>query len=232
VVLGPLLNLAIIPTLKLMREPKPPLTEPLKKKILGGFHFVWEHQAIFGALSVDFVAVLFGGVEGILPMFAKDLLHCGPEGLGFLKAAIFVGAFLMSMALLRRPNLPRPGRAMLAAVAGFGACMLVFAWSRNFALSFGALVAAGMFDQVSVYVRQSLVQLRTPEHLRGRVQAVNFLFIGSSNELGEFESGVTAGWLGPVGSVIMGGVAVLLTVATWSVVFKELRQLDSLTPRA
>jgi MFS family permease len=232
VALGPLVNLAIVPTLGFLRQPQAPLSEPLKMKILGGFHFVWEHQAIFGALSMDFVAVLFGGVDGILPMFAKDLLHCGQVGLGFLKAAIFLGAFITSMALIRRPNLKRTGHAMLTAVAGFGACMLVFAWSRNLALSFGALVAAGMFDQVSVYVRQSLVQLRTPEQLRGRVQAANFLFIGSSNELGEFESGVTAGWLGPVGSVVLGGVAVLVTVATWSVLFKELRQLDSLTPQA
>ena len=230
--LGPLVNLLVLPTLQLLRQAPAPAIEPLKQKILGGFRFVWSQQAIFGALSVDFVAVLFGGVDGILPMFARDLLHCGSVGFGFLKAAIFIGAFIMSWGLLHRPVLPKPGQAMLSAVAGFGLCMLVFAMSRNFFVSMAALVGAGMLDQVSVYVRQTLVQLRTPEALRGRVQAVNFLFIGSSNELGEAESAATAVWLGPVGSVVLGGVAVLVTVATWSLLFKELRQLDSLSPPA
>jgi MFS family permease len=232
VVAGPAVSLVLISRLDMLRQPPVPSVEPLRQKVLGGFRFVRSQRAILGALSVDFVAVLFGGVDGILPMFAADILHVGAWGLGLLRAAIFLGALIMSMGLLRRPLLPRPGKTMLAAVAGFGLCMLVFARSHSFWLSFGALVAAGMLDQISVYVRQTLVQLRTPEHLRGRVQAVNFLFIGSSNELGEFESGVTAAWLGPVGSVLMGGVAVLLTVGTWSVLFKELRDLDSLTPPA
>jgi MFS family permease len=230
VVAGPALSLALISRLQLLRQPPSARVEPLKEKILGGFRFVRAQRAILGALSVDFVEVLFGGVDGILPMFTEDILHCGAWGLGLLQAAIFVGAFIMSGVLAHKPRLPQPGKAMLAAVAGFGLCMLVFAWSKAFWLSFGALVAAGMLDQVSVYVRQTLVQLRTPEQLRGRVQAVNFFFIGSSNELGEFESGVSAAWLGPVGSVLMGGVAVLLTVATWSVLFKELRTLGSLAP--
>lgn len=227
---GPALGLALISRLDLLRPASTPPSERFREKLLGGFRFVKQQRAILGALSVDFVAVLFGGVDGILPVFAVDILHCGAWGQGLLKAGIFLGAFVMSSFLLHRPRLPRAGRAMLGAVAGFGVCMLVFGFSTSFWLSFGALVVAGMLDQVSVYVRQTLVQLRTPEALRGRVQAVNFLFIGSSNELGEFESAVSAGWLGPVGSVLMGGVAVLLAVATWSLLFKELRTLDSLVP--
>jgi hypothetical protein len=231
---GPLAYLALLPGMQALRESPPPSQEGIREQVLGGFRFVLANQPILGALSVDFVAVLFGGVEGILPMFAQDILRCGPDGLGALKAAQFLGALVMNFFLAHRPVLPRPGRSMLLAVAGFGACMLVFAVSANMALSLAALAAAGMFDQVSVYVRQTMVQLRTPEALKGRVQAVNFLFIGSSNELGEFESGVTAGLLGPVGSVLMGGVAVLVVVAAARSIFPELVALPTLdqSPKA
>jgi len=228
---GPVLYLSLLPGLVLLRYPPTPLVEPLKDKVLKGFKFVWNDKAICGALSVDFVAVLFGGVEGILPMFQKDILHCGPLGLGFLRAAMFVGALMMSFFLAHRPPMRKPGKTMLACVGGFGLCMLCFAASRNLYLSLVALIAAGMFDQVSVLVRQTLVQMRTPEALRGRVQAVNFLFIGSSNELGEVESGLTAGLLGPVGSVLLGGVAVLAIVSIWAVTFPALRDLPSLGAR-
>jgi len=228
VVAGPLVSLLLLPGLRQLRESPPPAVEPLRARILGGFSFVRGQKAILGALSVDFVAVLFGGVDGILPMFAQDILHCGPIGQGALKAAPFLGNLAMSFRLAHRPRLPRPGRAMLLAVAGFGACMLVFALSRRIELSLLALLASGMLDQVSVYVRQTMVQLRTPEALRGRVQAVNFLFVGSSNELGEFESGATAWLLGPVGSVLLGGGMVLLVVAAARGVFPDLLALPSL----
>jgi len=231
VVAGAVLYLSLLPGLVLLRHPPEPLVEPLKHKVLKGFGFVWNDKAIFGALSVDFVAVLFGGVEGILPMFQKDILHCGPLGLGFLRAAMFVGALVMSVFLAHRPPMRKPGKTMLASVGGFGLCMLCFAASGNLYLSLAALMIAGMFDQVSVLVRQTLVQMRTPEALRGRVQAVNFLFIGSSNELGEVESGLTAGLLGPVGSVVLGGVAVLVVVCTWAVTFPALRDLPGLGER-
>ncbi len=228
---GAVLYLALLPRLVLLRHPPEPLVESLKDKVLGGFSFVWNDKAIFGALSVDFVAVLFGGVEGILPMFQKDVLHCGPLGLGFLRAAMFAGALVMSFFMAHRPPMQKPGKIMLACVGGFGVCMLCFAASSNLYLSLLALMVAGMLDQVSVLVRQTLVQVRTPETLRGRVQAVNFLFIGSSNELGEVESGLSAGLLGPVGSVVLGGVAVLVVVSIWAVKFPALRSLPGLGPR-
>jgi len=228
VLAGPLAFILLLPGLKTLRELPPPVSEHLREKLLGGFKFVWAHKPILGALSVDFVAVLFGGVEGILPMFAQDILRCGPIGQGALMAAPFLGAFVMSFRLAHRPVLPRPGRAMLLAVAGFGVCMLVFGLSGNLLLSLGALGVSGMLDQISVYVRQTMVQLQTPESLRGRVQAVNFLFIGSSNELGECESGITAGFMGPVGSVLMGACAVLVVVAGAGKVFPDLLNLPSL----
>jgi MFS family permease len=226
---GPLLYLTLLPGIQ-ARLQAPPLAEAWKEKVLGGFKFVWRDKPMLGALSLDFVSVLFGGVEGIMPIFAKDILHCGPEGLGLLRAAPFAGALLMSLSLAHLPPLKRPGREMLWSVLAFGAFMLLFAYSRSLWLSLLALLATGMMDQISVYVRQTMVQLRTPEHLKGRVQAVNFLFIGSSNELGEVESGVSAAWLGPVGSVVLGGVAVLGTVGVWAWRFPELRELPRLKP--
>ncbi len=225
---GPLIYLALLPALKPLRELPAPAEEALREKLLGGFKFVWAQKPILGALSLDFVAVLFGGASGIAPMFALDILHCGSIGQGALMAAPFVGSLIMGFRLAHHPVLPRPGRAMLFAVAGFGLCMLVFGFSRRLDLSLLALAASGMLDQISVYVRQTMVQLRTPEALRGRVQAVNFLFIGSSNELGEFESGATAAFLGPLGSVFLGGTAVLLVVLAASRLFPELLTLPSL----
>jgi hypothetical protein len=227
---GPALFMALLPSLRSLRALPAPVDEPLREKILGGFRFVWQQRPILGALSLDFVAVLFGGVEGILPIFALDILHCGPIGQGALMAAPFLGSLLMGFWLAHHPLLPRPGRAMLFAVGGFGVCMLVFGFSKRLDLSLLALGASGMLDQISVYVRQTLVQLRTPEALRGRVQAVNFLFIGSSNELGEFESRVTAGFMGPVGSAVFGGVAVLAVVLGARRLFPELLHLSSLEP--
>ena len=230
VALGPLICMALLPGLALLRPFPPMADERPRERLMGGFTFLGRNRAILGALAVDFVAVLFGGVDGILPMFAADILRCGPVGLGALNAAPFVGSLIMSFRLAHRPRLKRPGRLMLGAVLAFGLCMLAFAVSRHLAGSLLALLGSGLFDQVSVYVRQSLVQLRTPEALRGRVQAVNFLFIGSSNELGECESALSAWVLGPVGSVVLGGVAVLLVVLGAARIFPELRRLKTLEP--
>ncbi len=231
---GPLVFLALLPGLRILRESPAAAAarERFRDRLLGGFRFVWAAKPILGALSVDFVAVLFGGVDGIMPMFAQDILRCGPLGQGALMAAPFAGALAMSFTLAHRPRLRRPGRAMLLAVAGFGLCTLAFGLSRSLPLSLLALVGAGVLDQVSVYVRQTMVQLRTPPELLGRVQAVNFLFIGSSNQLGEFESGVTAALLGPVGSVLLGGCAAVGVVAAAAAVFPDLRALDSLADGA
>jgi MFS family permease len=213
-------------------QPLPDTREPLKQRLLEGFRFVRAERAMYASLSLDFVAVLFGGVEGIMPIFARDFLGCGEIGYGLLKAAPFAGNLAMSLYLAHRPPLRKPGRDMLVSVGLFGACMGVFAVSRLLWLSLAALFASGVLDQVSVYVRQTLVQLRTPEALRGRVQAVNFLFIGSSNELGEFESGATAALVGPVASVLLGAGAVLLFVVAWSAYFPALRQLPPLEHKA
>jgi MFS family permease len=232
VALGPLIQMSLLPGFHILRDFAKPKAEPLKERMLGGFRFVWKERPILGAMSVDFVAVLFGGVVGILAMYAVDILHCGAVGQGALTSAPYVGALIMSFFLVHKPNLQRPGRAMLTAVAGFGVCMLVFGISRNLWLSLAALTLSGMLDQISVYVRRTMVQLRTPEELRGRVQAVNFLFIGSSNELGEVESSVTAGWFGPVGSVVFGGLAVLGVVAAAANIFPEFRKMETLGPKS
>jgi len=229
-VAGPLIYLILLPGLRSLRGVPVRVQEPLREKLLGGFKFVWAQKPILGAMSVDLVAVLFGGVSGIAPMFALDILHCGSVGQGALMAAPFAGSLMMGFRLAHRPVLARPGRAMLFAVGGFGICMLVFGLSRRLDLSLAALMVSGVLDQISVYVRQTMVQMRTPEALRGRVQAVNFLFIGSSNELGECESGVTAALMGPVGSVILGGCAVLVVTLAAGRVFPGLLKLTSLEP--
>jgi len=180
-------------------------------------------------MSLDLFAVLLGGVVALLPIFARDILHVGPGGLGWLRAAQSLGAVGMSVALAHRPPFRRAGPTLLAAVFGFGIATIVFGFSTSFLLSFVMLALAGMFDAVSVVVRLALAQLKTPDELRGRVSAVNSLFIGTSNELGEFESGVVAGLWGPVFAVVAGGagvmVVVLLVVAKWP----ELLRLGRLT---
>jgi MFS family permease len=226
--MGPAIYLVILPFLRPMREVVAANSkEPLKDRLLGGWKFLRSENVIRWALTLDLFAVLFGGADAILPIYAKDLLHVGPLGLGWLKAAIFAGAFTMSVFIAHRP-LKKAGLSMLLAVAGFGACMITFSLSRVYWLSFLALYAAGLMDAISVVVRQTMVQVRTPEHLRGRVQAVNFLFIGSSNELGEFESGTTAALVGPVWSVLAGGMITVAVVALVACIAPELRQLGEI----
>jgi len=172
--------------------------------------------------------VLFGGAAALFPIYARDILHTGPWGLGFLRSAPAVGALSMAVWLAHHPLRRRAGRKMFAAVALFGIGTIVFGLSRSFPLSLAALVIVGAADMISIVVRQSLVQLRTPDEMRGRVSAVNSMFIGASNQLGEFESGVTAAWFGTVPAVIIGGVGTLLIVGLWMRWFKELADVDSL----
>lgn len=196
--------------------------------MLAGLRFIWHRQAILGALSLDLFAVLLGGATALLPIFARDVLHTGPWGLGLLRAAPAVGALAVSVWLTRVPIERRVGRAMLLAVGVYGVCMLVFGWSTSFAVSFVALLVSGAADMVSVVIRQTLVQLDTPDEMRGRVAAANSIFIGASNQLGEFESGATAAAFGPVGSVVLGGVGTLLVVGLWFKMFPALAQRDRL----
>jgi MFS family permease len=174
--------------------------------------------------------VLLGGATALLPIFAKDILHTGPWALGLLRAAPAAGAFTLSLLLTRWPITRRAGHVLLGAVALYGIATLVFGLSTSFVLSLVSLAVAGAADMVSVVIRQSLVQLDTPDEMRGRVSAVNSVFIGASNQLGEFESGVTAALLGPVGSVLLGGAGTLLVAGLWLRLFRPLAQRDRLAP--
>lgn len=181
-----------------------------------GLHFVFRQKALLGAMSLDMFAVLFGGAVALLPAFANDILHVGPQGLGWLVAATYLGNFIAIAWLTSHPLNGKQGKTLLYVVAGFGVCILVFALSKNFWLSFAALFASGLFDGVSVIIRGTIVQLFVPDEMRGRVSSVNSIFINSSNELGQFESGVAATAMGMVPSVIFGGCMTLLVVAvTW-----------------
>ena len=203
--------------------PRKPVT---LRTLLAGAEFVWHHKALLGAVSLDLFAVLLGGATALLPMFAKDILHVGPWGLGLLRSAPALGAVLTAVVLTRWPLTRRVGHTMLAAVALYGVCMLVFGMSSHFVLSLAALAVSGGADMVSMVVRQTLMQLETPNDMRGRVSAINSVFIGASNQLGEFESGATAALMGPVGSVVVGGLGTLLVAAMWFKWFPSLAQRD------
>ena len=202
-----------------------PSGESMVESLMGGIRFVWGQPVVLGALALDLFSVLFGGATALLPVFADQILHVGPEGLGLLRAAPAAGAVVTSLWLAHQPPLRRAGRTLLVNVALFGVSMIVFGLSRSFALSLGALVASGMADTVSVVVRSTLLQVLTPEHLLGRVSSVNAIFIGSSNEIGAFESGVAAKLLGTVPSVVAGGLATLVVVAVTAARVPELRRL-------
>ncbi len=184
------------------------------KTVLAGFTFVWHRKVLLGAISLDLFAVLLGGATALLPIYARDILHTGPIGLGVLRSAPAVGALFMSLAIMRWPLTRRVGHRLLAAVAVFGVATIVFGLSSHFGLSLLALVISGAADSISVVTRSTLVQLETPNDMRGRVSAVNSMFIGASNQLGEFESGATAALFGAVGSVVLGGVGTVLIAAT------------------
>ena len=210
--------------------PRPGQTMSLDT-LLAGVRFVRQREVVLGAISLDLFAVLLGGATALLPMFAKDVLHVGPWGLGLLRSAPAVGALSLSIALTRWPIRRRAGRVLLGAVAVYGLTTLVFALSGVFTVSLVALALGGAADMVSVVIRQSLVQLDTPDEMRGRVSAVNSVFIGASNQLGEFESGVTAAWFGPVGSVLLGGIGTLVVAALWFKWFPGLAGRDRLSER-
>jgi len=199
--------------------------------LLAGVRFVRQRQVVLGAISLDLFAVLLGGATALLPMFAKDVLQVGPWGLGLLRGAPAVGALVMSLALSRWPVTRRAGHVLLGAVGVYGLATLAFALSASLPLSILALGVSGAADMVSVVIRQSLVQLETPDDMRGRVSAVNSVFIGASNQLGEFESGVTAALLGPVGSVLLGGLGSVLIAGLWMKIFPQLASRDRLVER-
>lgn len=203
--------------------------ETTLESVFAGAVYVWRNRIVFGALSLDLFAVLLGGATALLPMFAKDILHTGPEGLGLLRAAPAVGALAMALWLVRWPLHRRAGPVLLAAVAIYGLATVVFGLSTDFWLSLAALAVTGAADNVSVVVRQTLVQAETPDEIRGRVSAVNSIFIGASNQLGEFESGATAAWLGPVGSVLLGGIGTVVVAVCWLRLFPALARRDRLT---
>jgi MFS family permease len=199
-----------------------------RASLFAGVRYVWTNQVVLGAISLDLFAVLLGGATALLPVYARDILHLGPWALGILRSAPAAGAAVTGVALALRPIEKRAGAKMFACVALFGVATVVFGVSRSFGLSLVALVLIGASDMVSVYVRSALVQLATPDAMRGRVSAVNMVFIGASNELGEFESGLTAQWFGAVASVVLGGVGTLLVVALWVWRFPKLRGVDGL----
>jgi MFS family permease len=210
---------------------QPSFREPLSmQSVLAGLVFVWRHKVVLGAISLDLFAVLLGGASALLPMFAKDVLHTGPWGLGLLRSAPAIGALAVAIFLARNPLSKDVGRKMFLAVAVYGVTMLVFGLSTTFWLSMLALTIGGGADMVSVVIRLTLVQVETPDEMRGRVSAVNATFIGASNELGDFRAGAMAEWLGAVGSVIVGGVGTLLVAALWIRLFPPLAKRDRLMP--
>lgn len=190
-----------------------------------GLQFVFKHEVLLSALALDMFAVLFGGAMALLPAFVSDVLHRGPETLGLLRAAPAIGAIAIGLYLTRKPLSRHAGKILLASVAAFGGCMIVFALSHWLWLSLLALCLSGMFDSVSVVLRSTILQLTTPDEMRGRVSAINGLFIGSSNELGAFESGLAAAWLGLVPSVVAGAMVTFLVVAITARVAPKLRKL-------
>jgi MFS family permease len=193
-----------------------------------GLAYVWAQKIIFGAISLDLFAVLLGGATALLPVFARDVLHVGAQGFGILRAGPAIGATLVALSLAARPIHRHAGRFMFAGVAVFGLATCVFALSQSIWLSVAALAVLGGADALSVYVRQTLVQLVTPDPMRGRVAAISSVFIGASNELGEFESGVVARFLGPVGAALFGGVGALVVTGLWAALFPALRTADRL----
>jgi MFS family permease len=206
-------------------QPMPVQREPVLKSIAAGWHFVFKRQPLWASMGLDLFAVFFGGAIALLPIYASDILHVGAKGLGFLNAAPSLGAFLMTLAATRHPPIGKAGRNLLFSIGGFGISMLVFAFSRNFALSLVALFFSGAFDGVNMVIRRSVIRLLSPDDLRGRVAAANSIFICASNELGAFESGMAAALLGTVPAVAFGGVMTLAIVGLTALFAKELRSL-------
>lgn len=203
--------------------------ESLMQSLKAGIRFVFNNQIVLSAVSLDMFAVFFGGAVAMLPIFAAEVLKTGPEGLGMLRAAPAIGAICMAFILAYRPPLKNAGKLLLMAVSVFGLCVITFALSKNFYLSLIILAISGMFDDISVIIRATIIQLYTPDEMRGRVSSVNSVFIGSSNELGSFESGVAAKLMGLIPSVIFGGGMTLLVVAVTTRIAPKLRKLNLLS---
>jgi MFS family permease len=221
---------ATFTTFRIQLRSQPRVREPFSlKTVFAGFHYIWKHKLVFSSISLDLFAVLLGGAVAMLPIYAKEILKTGPWGLGLLRSAPGVGAAVMALLIAYRPIRKRAGATMLWCVAAFGVFTIVFGLSRSLPLSIVSLLLVGAADMVSVVVRGVLIQIQTPDEMRGRVNAVDMIFIGASNELGEFESGLAAQWLGAVPSVVLGGVGTILIVGLWAWMFPELRKADQLT---
>jgi len=215
--------------LMLRAQHTPPPKEPMTlRSLVAGFEFVYTNKIILGTITLDMFAVLLGGATSLLPVYAKDILHVGPEGLGWLQAGLPVGSFMCSVFLAHSAPIQNAGKTLLWAVSGFGVATIIFGLSRNFALSMAMLVLCGMTDNVSVVIRHTLVQLLTPDGKRGRVSAVNSLFIGTSNELGGFESGLVAQFFGPVFSVVSGGLGTILVAGLVGLAWPQIRKYGRL----
>ena len=203
-----------------VRPPREPMS---LKTLFAGINYIWRKKLILGAISLDLFAVLLGGAVALLPVYAREILHTGPWGLGLLRTAPGVGAAMMAVLLAHRPLRGRSGPTLLWSVAGFGIFTIIFGLSRSLTVSLIALLLLGASDMVSVIIRATLTQLATPDEMRGRVTAVDMIFIGTSNEFGQFESGVTAQWFGTVPAVVLGGIGTLVVIAVWAWLFPELR---------
>jgi len=221
---------AVLSTLQIHPMRRPTAREPVEwNTVLAGFRYVWQQKVVLGSISLDMFAVLLGGAVALLPVYAREILHTGPWGLGLLRSAPGVGAAIMAIMLAHRPLRRRVGTIMLWCVGGFGVFTIVFGLSRSLVLSMVALLLTGATDMVSVVIRALLVQLATPDEMRGRVNAVDMLFIGASNELGQFESGITAQWFGAVPAVILGGFGAIVVTGLWAWMFPQLRKVNQLT---
>ena len=226
-----ILGFSLIAFLFLTRIPKKPILnpkigEPVLNSLKEGVKFVWNTKVILGAITLDMIAVLFGGAVALLPIYAQDILKVGAEGFGILRAAPAVGALLIMFTAAYFPLDRKAGIKLLVAIFGFGLCIIVFGLSTIFWISVLALFLSGVTDGISMVIRQTILQLRTPDHMRGRVAAVNSMFVGSSNELGAFESGITAKWMGTVTAVVFGGCMTVLTVISTGFAFPAFRKLD------
>jgi MFS family permease len=220
---------ATISSFRIRPEVKPRPREPMSlKTVFAGLHYIWNKKLILGAISLDLFAVLLGGAVALLPVYAREILHTGPWGLGLLRTAPGVGAAVMAVALAHWPLRGRSGPTLLWAVAGFGIFTIIFGLSHSLTLSLIALFLLGASDMISVIIRATLTQLATPDEMRGRVTAVDMIFIGTSNEFGQFESGVTAQWFGTVPAVVLGGVGTLVVIVLWAWWFPELRNAGEL----
>lgn len=220
---------ALMLRVKLQSKARP--REPVSREtVLAGFRYIWAHKVVLGSISLDLFAVLLGGAVALLPVYARDILKTGPWGLGLLRCSPALGAGAMAVLLAFRPLRGRSGQIMLWCVAGFGLFTILFGLSHSLALSMTALALVGASDMISMVIRGVLVQMATPDETRGRVSAVDMIFIGASNELGQFESGVTAAWFGSVPAVVLGGAGAILVTVLWAWLFPDLRRADQLLP--